>query len=123
MPDRFIKLTELAARLRSETGCPWDRKQTIKSMLKNIKEEAEEVDRAITRGHHENLREELGDLLFNIILIAQIAKEEKFFTISDVLRGIEEKIVSRHTWVFGKDKAKTPEEALAMWKANKEKEK
>lgn len=121
MPRRFVKLKKLAERLRGENGCPWDKKQTIKSMLKNIIDEAREVREAITKEDHKNLKEELGDLLFNIVMVAQIAEEEKLFSISDVLRDIEEKIVSRHTWVFGKDKAKTSHEALKLWKKNKRK--
>ena len=116
-------LQKLAEKLRSETGCPWDRKQTIASMLEYIEEEVHEVRQAIENGDHENLKEELGDVLFQIVMISQIAKEKEYFEMDDVIKGIYKKIVSRHTWVFGKDKAKTPEEALAMWKKNKDKEK
>lgn len=121
MPERFIQLKKLAEKLRGKNGCPWDKKQTIKSMLENIINEAEEVKEAIDKEDHENLKEELGDLLFNIIMIAQIAEEKKLFTISEVLRGIEKKILDRHTWVFGEDKVKTADEALALWKRNKKK--
>lgn len=119
----FNHLLALAAKLRSPTGCPWDREQTIASMLECVVEEADEVKQAIENGDHENLAEELGDLLFQIIMISQIAKEHKYFTMDDVTKRIADKIVSRHTWVFGKDKAKTPEEAIAIWKLNKAKEK
>lgn len=119
----FGTLCLLAAKLRSKTGCPWDREQTIASMLKCIKEEADEVCLAIENGDHENLKEELGDVLFQVIMIAQIAKENGYFSMDGVLRHIDHKIRSRHTWVFGKDKAKTPEEAIAMWKRNKRREK
>jgi tetrapyrrole methylase family protein / MazG family protein len=119
----FKNLCELAEKLRSETGCPWDRKQTIKSMCEHLEEEAKEVTDAIESSDHPNLQEELGDLLFQIIMISQIAKEEGLFNIDDVTEDIAEKIVSRHTWVFGEDKAHTPEEALEMWKRNKEIEK
>ena len=119
----FSDLTSLAAKLRSPTGCPWDRKQTVKSMLEHLKEEADEVCDAIDKGDHPNLQEELGDLLFQIVMIAQIAKEKKLFDISDVTDCIAKKIVSRHTWVFGKEKAKTPEEAVRMWNENKAREK
>ena len=119
MPERFKKLKELAAFLRGPKGCPWDKKQTIKSMLKNISDEAKEVEEAIAKEDHENLKEELGDLLFNVIMIAQIAEEEGHFTISEVLHDIEEKIMTRHSWVFGEDKAKTPDEALKLWNKNK----
>jgi len=89
-------------------------------MAENIENEAREVAQAFAKHDWKNLREELGDVLFNIVLTAQIAEEEKKFTIRDVLNDIDKKIRSRHTWVFGKDKAKTPEEALEMWNKNKQ---
>ena len=115
-------LIELAQKLRSDTGCPWDREQTIASMLKCVEDESHEVRQAIENGDHDNLREELGDLLFQIIMIAQIAEEQEYFNMDQVMSGIYDKILSRHTWVFGNDKATTPEEALALWKQNKSKE-
>ena len=122
MPAKFKDLVELAETLRSEKGCPWDRKQTIKSLLKSFVDEAEEVKEAIEKDDCENLKEELGDLLFNMVMISQIAKEKGLFTISDVLKNIEAKIIKRHSWVFGTDKVSTPEEAIEMWKKNKERE-
>jgi uncharacterized protein YabN with tetrapyrrole methylase and pyrophosphatase domain len=119
----FKDVVALAKILRSDKGCPWDKKQTILSMLEHIDSEVKEVIEAIKNKDHENLKEELGDVLFQIIMISQIAKENKYFDIDDVLKGIHKKITSRHTWVFGKDKAKTPEEAIAKWMENKEKEK
>lgn len=119
----FKDLLKIAAHLRSDKGCPWDRKQTIKSMLEHLREEADEVAEAINLTDHENLKEELGDLLFQIIMISQIAKEEKLFTMEEVIDDIYEKIYSRHTWVFGKDKVSSPEEAVKKWKKNKVKEK
>jgi len=120
----FKDLQKLAEKLRSETGCPWDRKQTIASMLKHIEEETQEVCQAIENGDHENLKEELGDVLFQIIMISQIAKEQGYFEMDDVLKDIDKKIRSRHSWVFGKDKGKvkTAEDALKLWQENKEKE-
>ncbi len=123
MAKNLKELCELAAKLRSETGCPWDRKQTISSMLKYIDEEIEEVREAIANGDHDNLREELGDVLFQLVMITQIAGEKGYFTMDDVVADIGKKIVDRHTWVFGDEKAETPEEALELWKKNKEKEK
>lgn len=123
MPKRFVDLVEIAKVLRSPEGCPWDRKQTIQSMLKHFMEEANEVKEAIENQDHPNLKEELGDMIFLILMIAQIADEEGHFTISEVLKDIEHKIKSRHTWVFGDDKVTTAEEALALWKKNKAKEK
>lgn len=118
----FTDLCELAAKLRSDTGCPWDRKQTIESMLKCTDEEVLEMRQAVEKGDYENLKEELGDVLFQLVMISQIAKEHGHFDIDEVIEGISEKIISRHTWVFGDDKASTPEEALEMWRRNKEKE-
>lgn len=123
MKTSFQKLIDIAKKLRSETGCPWDKAQTIESLLEGIEEEAEEVGEAIKNGDYSNLREELGDLLFQIILIAQIASERELFDMKDVMDDLAEKLVRRHSWVFGDDKAKTPEEALKKWKANKRKEK
>ena len=115
----FKKLQRLAKKLRSPTGCPWDRSRTIEDMAGNIEEEAKEVQEAFEKRDWANLREELGDILFNIVLTAQIAEEQKKFTMKEILIDIDKKIRSRHTWVFGKDKAKTPEEALEMWRKNK----
>ena len=116
-------LIELAEKLRGENGCPWDKKQTIASLLKHMEEEVHEVREAIENGDHDNLREELGDVLFQIVMITQIAKEHEYFEMGDVIEEIGEKIVSRHTWVFGEDNANTPEEALELWRRNKEIEK
>jgi len=120
---KFKRLTKIAKKLRSPTGCPWDRAQKLEDMPEKLREEIEEVIQAIEKNDSENLQEEIGDILFVLILTAQIAEEEGKLTMKDVLKGIEEKIISRHTWVFGKDKVKTPEEALAQWKKNKEVEK
>ena len=124
MSKKSLKdLEGLCEKLRSETGCPWDRKQTIASMLECMEEEAAEVREAVENGDHKNLEEELGDVLFQLVMISQIAKEHGYFSMDGVVERIYDKIVSRHTWVFGKDKANTPEEAIEMWKQNKKKEK
>lgn len=123
MTNTFQDLVKIAQLLRSEKGCPWDREQTIASMLQYIENEVHEVRQAIENGDHQNLKEELGDVLFQIVMVAQIAKENGYFELSDVINDVTKKIKSRHTWVFGKDKAKTPEEALKMWQKNKLKEK
>jgi len=124
MPEKTFKnLLLLAEKLRSDMGCPWDREQTIVSMLEHLEEEAHEVREAIENGDHENLKEELGDLMFQIVMISEIAKEKKYFTMEDVICDIDKKIRKRHTWVFGKDKVRTPEEAVEMWRRNKKIEK
>ncbi len=118
---KFQELLDICKKLRSEEGCPWDRKQDYESMKKCIIEESAEVAEAIEKNDIPNLEEELGDLLFNILLIAQIASEKGDFDMKSVMEKIGEKIISRHTWVFGTDKAETAEEALALWKKNKKK--
>lgn len=115
---------EIVAKLRCpETGCPWDRKQTVESLMKCVKEEADEVLEAVEKNDDANLREELGDLMFVLFMVTQIASEEGRFTMKDILSEAAEKLISRHTWVFGDDTATTPEEALELWKKNKRKEK
>jgi len=121
MKDAFQKLIEIAEKLRSDTGCPWDREQTIESMLKCVEEESQEVSEAIRKGDYTNLKEELGDLLFQIVMISQIASEKKLFTMKEVMEDIAEKLIDRHSWVFGEDKVSTAEEAIAQWKKNKKK--
>ena len=121
MSAEFDKLVKLARFLRSKKGCPWDREQTLASLSKSVEEESQELIAAIQKKDHPNLKEEIGDLLFNLIMLSQIAEEQKLFKLKDTLKDIEQKILSRHTWVFGKDKAKTAEEAIAIWKRNKQK--
>lgn len=120
---KFKNLVEMVAKLRAPDGCPWDREQTIDSMKKHLEEETEELVEAIEESDSEHIEEELGDVLLVLLMIAQIAKEEKKFDIGSSLERVAEKLISRHTWVFGTDEAKTPEDALALWLKNKEKEK
>lgn len=109
--------------LRSPKGCKWDRAQTHETLIKNLREESEEVIKAIQNKDDENLCEELGDLLLQVLFHAHIAGEQKRFTLAQVINGLNKKLIRRHPHVFGKKKASTPEEALAMWKAVKVKEK
>lgn len=120
---KFKHLLEIAARLRSEDGCPWDRKQTLLSLTKCIRDESQELIEAIEKNDPKNTKEEIGDVLFTLILMTQIASEEKQFNMGDVLEASAEKLIARHTWVFGTDQANTPEEALELWMKNKAKEK
>ncbi len=120
----FEDLKLIIGFLRGENGCPWDKKQTFESMKKCLKDESEEVFQAVDNHDMENLCEELGDVLLQIIMNSQIAKELDAFTIEDVIQGVCEKLIRRHPHVFGKEKlAETPEEALEMWKKMKQKEK
>lgn len=117
----FTNLLIIAKKLRSATGCPWDRKQTIMTMSKYVREETDEILQAIRKKDYRNLEEEIGDVIFNLVMLTQIASEEKHFTMQGVLQRVEKKIKSRHTWVFGKDamKVKTAADALKLWRENK----
>ena len=120
----YEQLLDIIAKLRGENGCPWDKAQTHESMIKCLRDECEEVVEAIEKKDDDNLCEELGDVLLQVLLHAQIASEEDRFTMSDVVDGLSKKMIRRHPHVFGgAPQAATPEEGLANWKAIKEKEK
>ncbi|MBI4126974.1 MAG: nucleoside triphosphate pyrophosphohydrolase [Deltaproteobacteria bacterium] len=118
----FERLVEIMAKLRGPCGCPWDREQNYTSIVSHTLEEAHEVAEAIDRGDLDGLREELGDLLLQIVFYAQMASEEKRFTIDDVINGICDKIVHRHPHVFGDLKVTGTDEVLKNWEALKQKE-
>ncbi|MBI5642908.1 MAG: nucleoside triphosphate pyrophosphohydrolase [Deltaproteobacteria bacterium] len=117
------KLVSLMERLRGPGGCPWDREQTLASLVPFIIEEAYEVVAAIDSKEPENLKEELGDLLFQIIFASQITKEYQGFDITSVIDSSFEKMVRRHPHVFGDTKAETSEEVLKRWAEIKKEEK
>ena len=120
----YEQLLEIIAELRSDHGCPWDRAQTHESMIKCMRDECEEAIQAIQNKDDENLCEELGDVFLQVLLHAQIAKEEGRFDMSDIIDGLTKKMIRRHPHVFGGAKAvATPEEGLANWEAIKEQEK
>ncbi|MBR4681686.1 MAG: MazG family protein [Elusimicrobiaceae bacterium] len=123
MKNTFEDLVETFAVLRGPNGCPWDKKQTHETLIKNLREESEELIVAIEKKDPENMKEELGDVLLQVLLHAQIAKEEGLFTIEDVIQGLYDKLHRRHPHVFGDIKAASAEEALAVWKEMKKKEK
>lgn len=118
---RMEDLMDIVARLRGDGGCPWDRKQTIDSLRPYVVEEAYEVtDAAKEGGMH--LADELGDLLLQVAMMAQIGQEQGDFTINDVLRLVCEKMVRRHPHVFGDVQADTAEEVLKNWDEIKKQE-
>lgn len=120
----YEQLLNIIAELRGEHGCPWDKAQTHESMIKCLRDECEEVVEAIEKRDDENLCEELGDVLLQVLLHARIAEEEGRFTMSDVVDGLAQKMIRRHPHVFGDaPRAMTEEEGLANWKAIKEQEK
>ena len=117
------ELIDIMATLRSENGCNWDKKQTYDSLKEYIIEEAYEVVDAVESRNFEHMKEELGDLLFNIVFYAQIASEDKKFNINDVAKDISEKLIRRHPHVFNVPANLTPDEVLANWNKIKQQEK
>src|SRR5919202_1604229 len=104
MSDAFDELVALMARLRSPDGCPWDREQTYATLAPMLVEEAYEASDAseeANEGRPANLRDELGDILFQIVFFAQVARERGDFTIDDVARSVHAKMVRRNPHVFG----------------------
>lgn len=118
--DRLVAIMES---LRSEKGCPWDRKQDHSSLKENLIEEAYEVIDAIERDSMIDLEEELGDVLLQVVFHSQIAKEKGCFNFNDVIRGICDKLVYRHPHLFSNVKAITSEEVLTNWEKLKKIEK
>jgi MazG family protein len=119
----FEDLVALQARLRAPGGCPWDREQTHQTLKTYLIEEAYEVLDALEHGVPDELTEELGDLLLQILFHSDIAKEAGRFDIADVISGIHEKMVRRHPHVFGSVKADTPQQVLKNWAQLKAQEK
>jgi len=123
MPEsEFEKLVGIMTALRGEKGCPWDREQTRESLKPFLVEETYEVLEAIDEENPEKIREELGDLLFQIIFHCQLAKERREFDVNDVVRKISEKMIRRHPHVFGGATYETSEEVLKQWEERKKEE-
>jgi tetrapyrrole methylase family protein/MazG family protein len=118
----FKELVKIMDALRAEDGCPWDREQTRQSLKPFLIEEAYELFEALEEDSPDKIKEELGDLLFQIIFHARIAKERGEFDINDVIRDISDKMVSRHPHVFGEMKLETTDEVLERWEEHKRRE-
>ncbi len=119
----FEELVKIMVKLRSGTGCPWDREQTHQTLRPYLIEEAYEVLDALDHGDDGDFRDELGDLLLQVVFHAQIATEEQRFDIDDVARAINDKLVRRHPHVFGDTRADTSEQVLTNWEKIKREEK
>jgi MazG family protein len=126
MPKTFDDLVALMNRLRAPAGCPWDREQTYTTLAPMLLEEAYEAFEAVedaVAGKTASLREELGDMLFQIVFYAQVAKERGDFSIADVTDTVHSKMVRRHPHVFGDVQADNVDEVLRNWEAIKAEEK
>jgi MazG family protein len=119
MSKNFDELVAVMARLRAPGGCPWDREQTYASLAQYLLEETYETFEAIQEadetGDTHNLREELGDILLQVVFHSTIAAEKKDFTIDEVVRGVTQKLVLRHPHVFGDEKLEKAEDVLNNW--------
>ncbi|MCK5434748.1 MAG: nucleoside triphosphate pyrophosphohydrolase [Dehalococcoidales bacterium] len=120
--SQFDALVAIIARLRAGDGCPWDRKQTHSSLRENLLQECYEVLEALDEGDSGKLCHELGDLLMQVVLHAQIATEAGEFEVGDVISSINTKLIHRHPHVFGSIKVKDAEEVLVNWEALKKEE-
>lgn len=123
MYKNLAELIETVNILRSENGCQWDREQTHKSLRTNMLEEAYEAVDAIDNNDMKHLKEELGDVLLQVVLHAQIAKEEGSFTIEDVAKDLKEKLIRRHPHVFGNVEVNSTKEIIENWEQIKKQEK
>ena len=120
--SKFDTLVKIIARLRAPDGCPWDKEQTHQTLRGNLLSETYEVLEALDGKEAAELCEELGDLLLQIVLHAQIAKDDGEFQIGDVVQGISTKIIRRHPHIFGSRKVKDAEEVMHNWEELKKEE-
>ncbi len=121
--DSIRGLLEIMVRLRHPTeGCPWDREQDFRSIAPHTLEEAYEVADAIERGDMVDLRDELGDLLFQVVFYARMAEELGYFDFQDVARSISDKLIRRHPHVFGDAEVRSVEDQTRAWEAQKARE-
>ncbi|MEN2983498.1 MAG: nucleoside triphosphate pyrophosphohydrolase [Dictyoglomaceae bacterium] len=116
----FIELVNILQRVRRE--CPWDKKQTPYSLLTYFLEETYELVESIQENKEENIKEELGDVLIHVIMQSIMAEERKSFNLSDVLKLVKEKLITRHPHIFGEKEVKNVEEVLANWENIKQEE-
>jgi MazG family protein len=127
LPDQkgqtLTRLVEIMQRLLAPNGCPWDREQTLQTLRPYVIEEAHEVVDAIDAGSPEELREELGDLLLQIVFQSELARAKGWFGPDDVVQGICDKLVRRHPHVFGDTTVRDSDEVLANWEVIKAEEK
>jgi tetrapyrrole methylase family protein/MazG family protein len=120
---QYYQAREVFRRLRGEDGCPWDKKQTHQSLKKYLIEEAEEVLEAIDQDDSDHLMEELGDVLLQVFLHAQIAEDDGLFTMEDVIQSLNEKMIRRHPHVFGEMSLENSDEVIKQWDEIKKEEK
>jgi tetrapyrrole methylase family protein/MazG family protein len=121
--DKFSRLVDIITRLRSENGCPWDRKQTAASLKKYLLEECAELTEAIDLEIADHIREETGDLFYILILLTLIHEDQGLFSLNQVLEGISEKMIRRHPHVFAGRRTGNENELRQQWEDIKSNEK
>jgi len=119
----FEKLIKIMEALRGPKGCPWDKEQTRESLKPFLIEETYELLEALDENNPDKIKEELGDVLFQVVFHCQMSKESGEFNVEDVLEGIIDKMIKRHPHVFGGKDLKTSEEVISSWEEHKKKEK
>jgi len=118
----FQRLIKIISRLLGPKGCPWDKEQTHKTLIKYLKEEVREFEEAVKNKDYENMKEELGDILLQVVFHSELAKINKKFDINDVINYLNRKLIRRHPHVFGNLKLKNSKEVLKEWKKIKKME-
>ncbi|MCL2285192.1 MAG: hypothetical protein FWC32_02380 [Firmicutes bacterium] len=116
------KLLSIMDTLLGKNGCPWDKEQTHESLCEYMLEECNEAIDAINQQNMPALKEELGDVLLQVVFHAKIAEKAGHFTFNDVISTLSSKLVNRHSHIFGSDTAQTAEDVIRIWNANKAKE-
>ena len=121
MKQSFEELVDVVKKTLEK--CPWAKEQTIEKHKDEILSEAKEIINAVDKKDYENLKEELGDLFYDILFICAIAEKEGLFTTKEVINGVKGKLIRRKPWVFGNETVKSSEEAVKRWNEIKKKEK
>jgi tetrapyrrole methylase family protein/MazG family protein len=119
---RFTELKKVFATLHGERGCMWDKQQTHRSLIKDLREEVDEFIHTVKSNDHGHMQEELGDILLHVMFNAQIASKDGKFDIEDVIAGLIAKLKRRHPHVFGKVKVSSTRQIIANWNRIKAKE-
>ena len=113
--EKFDRFVEIVKELRSENGCPWDKEQSPASLKRYLLEETQEAIEAITANNHQHIKDELGDILYIIVLLAHIHNEEDLFNMGNVIEAITDKMIRRHPHVFSDEKIETVAELRKKW--------
>ena len=113
--EKFDRFVEIVKELRSENGCPWDKEQSPDSLKRYLLEETHEAIEAIATNNHQHIKDELGDILYVIVLLAQIHDEENLFNMGNVIDAITNKMIRRHPHVFSGEKIETVAELRKKW--------